>query len=195
MWAILMGLLLGSLSRYSSRLTPSLRWLGNVGAPWLLVAFFVGRVSRSIPMGAGAGAIALSAAAVTHYVPYRAARFGLDAELFRHPLFMWMLVGGAAGALFGGLGCIQRRGDRAETWGTAALMACLAGESVLLFLIAPRYAWIVSGPVQLVSAAALPFVLGTDRRKSYLVTAALLPLCVVGLWVMVEGLDRVYPGL
>ena len=119
----------------------------------------------------------------------------MDPELFRYPLFLWVFVGGIAGAVFGALGSIQRRRGVAGTWSTAAVMASLAGEALLLFLMAPRYAYIVAGPVQLVAAGALPIALGTDRAKTYLITTALVPFCIVGLWLMVVGLGRVYPGL
>ena len=195
LWAILAGLLLGTLSRYSSRLEPSFRWLGNVGAIWLLVAFFVGRSTRLVRVAAAGGAITLAAAAFAHYVPYRLGKVGVDPELFRYPLFLWVFVGGIGGALFGALGSIQRSRGGAATWSTAAIMASLAGEALLLFLLAPRYAYIVAGPVQLVAAGALPFLVGADRAKSYLITMALVPFCIVGLWLMVVGLGRVYPGL
>ena len=195
LWAVLIGVVLGTLSRYSSRLEPSFRWLGNVGAIWLLVSFFVGRMNRSVRIAAIGGAFTLASASVAHYVPYRLGKFGIDPELVRYPLFLWIFVGGVAGALFGAFGSIQRRGGVVGMWSSAAVMACLAGEALLLFLVAPRYAYIVVGPVQLVAAAALPFVLGTDRTKSYLMTAAIVPFCIAGLWLMVVGLGRVYPGL
>lgn len=195
LWAVLVGLLLGTLSRYSSRLEPSFRWLGNVGAIWLLISFFVGRMSTSIHIATIGGAIALASASVAHYVPYRLGKFGVDPDLVRYPLLLWIVVGGVTGGLFGALGSLQRRGGLVSMWSSAAIMACLAGESLLLFLVAPRYAYIVVGPVQLVAAAALPFVLGTDRIKSYLMTAAMVPFCVAALWLMVVGLGRVYPGL
>ena len=195
-WAIVIGLLLGTLSRYSSRLTPSLGWLGNVGAPWLLVSFFVGRSCRSVRIAVVCGAVTLAAAAVAHYVGYRLARFGVDSEFLRYPLSLWVVVGAVAGGLLGVLGFIVRHGSSvAGMWSTGALMACLAGEALLLFLVAPRHAYIVAGPVQLVAAGVLPFVVGTDRVKSYLVTAALMPFCAAGLWLMVVSIGRVYPGL
>ena len=193
---LLVGLLLGTLSRYSSRLSLSLRWLGNVGAIWLLVAFFVGRGRPSARSAALSGAIALSAAAVAHYLPYRLARFGNGPELLRHPLYLWIVVGAAAGALFGVLGFIQRHGSKpAKVWSAAVIMASLAGEAVLLFLVAPQYAYVVAAPVQLAAAAALPFILVTDRVKSFLTAAVMLPFCMAGLWLMIVTIGRVYPGL
>ena len=196
MLPLLVGLLLGALSRYSSQLTTSLQWLGNVGAIWLLVAFLVGRTRSSTRSAVFSGAITLVVATVSHYLPYRLARFGVGPQTLRHPLYLWMVVGAASGALFGVLGFVQRSQDGARSsWSAAALIACLAGEAVLLSLVAPEVAYPLAAPVQLIAAVALPFVVGAQRVRSYVAAVALLPFCMGVLWLMIVGIGRVYPGL
>lgn len=192
----MVGLLLGALSRYSSQLTTSLQWLGNVGAIWLLVAFVVGRTRSSTRSAAFSGAITLVAAALSHYLPYRLARFGVGPETLRHPLYLWMVVGAVAGALFGVLGFVQKNEVGARSsWSVAVPVASLAGEAVLLSMVAPEVAYPLAAPVQLIAAVALPFMVGAERVKSYVAAVALLPFCMAGLWLMIVGIGRVYPGL
>ena len=187
--ALLTGLLLGALSRYSSSLAGPIRWLGNLGAIWLLVAYGLGRSHASSRQAAAAGALALSAAPIAHYVPYRVARFGFSLEVVRWYMVLWLVFGLIVGALFGYLG------SRRDAVGIALTSAALAGESVLLWFLGPTEARLIAVPIQLAFALLLPLSLPARRLRAYGLALVVLPVAMAVLWVMIVRIGRVYPTL
>ena len=195
---VLSGVVLGAFSRYSSAFPGALRWLGNFGALWLAVAFFVGRAQRSTRGAALAGAVTLSVAGVFHYVPFKIGRDGWGWEAVGHPLPMWIIVGSITGALFGFLGRLQSQRDpRRSPWATGSLAGAFAAESAILFLVAHQNAVLVAAPVEAVLAVATPIALTEgwfERVRTYAAVCLLVPWMVIALVVMMMAIGRVYPG-
>ena len=190
MWvrALLGGVLLGLISRYTGSLSGPIRWLGNAGAPWLLVAFLVGRWELSARTAARSGALALVAAAISHYLPYRIAA---GWSPIRWWVVLWVGFGAVAGALLG------YAGWRRDAWSNSFACAAFAAEAILLLLVAPQEALILAVPVEAMIALALPLLSRprVSRPKTYAVAAILTPVCMVILWLMVLKIGRVYPHL
>ncbi len=106
----------------------SVFWIGNLCAPWLVLAFFAGRTQSSARWAVLAGILTDVACAVGFYASFYALLFSLDAaRLGLHPAapvstvittwlrtwvsftFFWVLAAVAGGALYGLLGNWWRR--------------------------------------------------------------------------------------
>ena len=185
--ALLAGVLLGLVSRLSGQpfFPAPIRWLGNTGAPWLLLAFFLGRSQDSSKRAALSGAIGLTAAAVSHYVPYRLAAGFAPVRWW---VAFWFLLAPAVGALYGSVGF--RRTD----WSISVGCATLAGEAILLAFVGPSPSRVIAVPLEALCVVVLP-LLAQRRFKAYALAAALTPLSMLGLWIFVEKMGRVYPYL
>lgn len=189
-FSIVAGACLGLFSRYSSSLAQEIRWVGNFGASWFLVAFGLGLWVRRAKLAALGGVVALVTAVAFHYVPTRLAKAEFGIDLVAWWVVAWALIGAAGGALFGWLGA--RR-----SWpATAAMSGLLLGEAVLLFMTAPSYARYLAIPLEVVVGVGLPFFLHRDALiKTYVATVAVVPVAFVAVWLSTLAIGRVYPGL
>lgn len=198
-WAALIGVALGTFSHYSSALPGAWRWVGNFGALWVAVAFFVARAIGRVRVGAIAGALALVAASVVHYVPFRMAREGVHLAAFRRPVVLWVVVGVAVGALFGALGGAKGKpADRYCKIGIALLTASFAGEAWVLWRTGHPRALHVAVPLELLIALLCPLALlksGKDRATVYVGAATLTPVVILALSAFMGVIQRVYPGI
>jgi hypothetical protein len=196
---LVVGLALGLFSHASSSLPGAWRWVGNFGALWLAIAFFVGRASPNPWTGAAFGALSLTAASVMHYVPRRMVHEGVSLHAFRWPVILWVLVGLATGLLFGALGSAHARRLRIHsTIGVALLVAAFAAEALVLFRIGHDRAVQVAVPIEAVAALALPLTLmgsWKERVTTYAVAAAMVPLLAFALASFMGVIHRVYPGI
>jgi hypothetical protein len=126
---------------------PSLFWIGNLCAPWLVLSFLAGRAQRSLPLAVLAGALTDIACVVGFYFTFLSldpSRFGLaDATPLATVALtslgdwlrftaQWLLAAVAGGALYGALGLLWRR---------AHLLA--AGLALALPFVAEPVLWIV----------------------------------------------------
>ena len=196
---MLIGLTLGVFSHASSGLPGAWRWVGNLGALWLAIAFLVGRLAANLRGGALVGAASLAVASVIHYVPHRMLREGISLHAFRWPVILWVVVGATVGLLFGTLGAAHARRLRIyAALGVALLVAAFAAEALVLLRIGHARAMQVAVPIEVIAALAWPFVLMSSwkaRLTTYLVAAAFAPILVLALASFMGVIHRVYPGV
>lgn len=170
-------------SRLGDQLPPKIGWVANLAAPWLAVAFFLGRKSSSAQQGAVAGAVSLLIATLTHYSIRRLGDDGLSAELFRHPVPMWSLIGGVGGAIFGRLGRItSERRIFLGVIALAALSAAFLSEAAFLLLEERRQAFVVAVPVAILCGLGFPLLVLPSRSRA--VVAVLLGLFVIPVGIL-----------
>ena len=194
--ALLVGSALGLVSRLSDLLPTQLKWIANLAAPWLAVAFLVGRRASSRSNAIAAGGLALAIAAITHYVTARLFRHGLDANLLRHPVPMWFAVGVVGGGLFGAAGKAAT-GDSAliRVAATAVICAAFFGESAFLLTQGVRASYLLAVPFALVSALILPaYLLSTSKQtvSAILLGLFLAPAGVLAIAELQQASGRVY---
>jgi hypothetical protein len=94
---------------------------------WILAAFAVGAAARSVAGGAALGVLALTAANAGYYAWVAVTEPGRPLSSVAGPVIDWILVGLAAGVVFGAAGHLWRRGARKWRW-----MAALALGGVLI---------------------------------------------------------------
>jgi hypothetical protein len=122
--------------------------LGNIIAPWAIVAFAVGRTVGSARRGALAGGSALLVGVVTYYV-VQAVRFAAispqsspeptSAYLANPAVLIWLVAAASVGPIMGLAGAVSRR-DRSPIAAVVALPALLVAEAG--FLIVDRRPWL-----------------------------------------------------
>lgn len=149
--------------------------VGNISAPWLLLPYFAGAMTRGPIRGALIG-LATSLAALTGF--YVAQAFVLD--LGGHPVLtnlaltlgagrFYFAAGVLTGPLFGAIGGIRTRQHRAVTAGVIAL--ALAGEPFAVF------AWLSSegiSPADTGFVVQYPALWLGELTLGFLLPAALL---------------------
>jgi hypothetical protein len=131
--AALLGIALGLAARVVDDL--SLRWVGNVGALWFLIAFVVGRLSRRRAYGARLGAACLVTAALTYYL-WRVLVDGTISVgyLFTVAVF-WLVVAFVTGAIAGWFGARSHRS--VHLWGSPA--GVFVGEAISVAILSGRW--------------------------------------------------------
>lgn len=182
--AIGIGLLLGAASRFGNSLPEVPAWLFNGGAPWLLVAFFVGAGTRSRWSGSLFGALTLACAVVGYfgYARLVAGQANLPAAAqSARPLLAVALVGGPLLGCAGGLWRDSAGWPR--TLAVAALSAVLTDEAVFLLLRGyqqmPWIRWLIV--LELALAVALPWLLLGRRGQALRALLLAGGLVVAGL--------------
>ena len=106
----------------------------NLAGPWLVLAFLVGWCAKSPRSAVVCGLLALATSVVAYYI---AQAFGLRVANTRGLLVgvVWFPIAAAAGAVFGGLGCLARETNSRYRAGSAmALGGALVAESGILLL-------------------------------------------------------------
>jgi hypothetical protein len=161
-----------------------------LGAPWLAVAWLVGAMAGSRPLGVAGGAGALALATGGWYLlTIVAAAGGWAATSYAVPMAAaWGTVALGAGAVFGFAGALWRDGDRiARSISAALLSGALAGEALLLM-----HEWAGRAAAYVLSAelsVGLAIVVVSRRRAPLAVT---LPLFVIATAAVIgsEGVVR-----
>lgn len=127
---LLAGLALGVLSRVDET-TDGLTLLASENATWLGLAFLAGTPRR--------GAAALTAANASYYAWIAATEPGQDLDAVAGPVWWWVVLGLAAGAVLGALGRAARQGATRHRWGALGLgaVALAAAQTGLLDALLP----------------------------------------------------------
>jgi hypothetical protein len=183
--------------------------LGNIIAPWAIVAFAVGRSAGSAGRGAVAGGGALLVGVATYYV-LQAARLapGSPQPLSEHAVspvaVVWLVAAVAVGPLMGWAGAESRR-ERPPIAAAVALPVLLVAEAGFLVVDRRPWLWSLSGePYRLgelavmvglvLVALALPAMQIGEGRRRALVYAVILGVGLIGVLALV-GLYRLIVGL
>ena len=163
---------------YGDALASLGRHAAGLGAPWLAVAWFVGRLASSRARGAVGGAAALSLGTAAWYLLTVVAGGRAGAAYAVPVATRWVVVALAAGALFGLMGAAWRDGARlARAASVATLAGALAGEALLLAgEWSGRAAQVVLTAELAVSVALL---IAARRRAPLALTVALFVLAGV----------------
>ncbi|HYI44340.1 MAG TPA: DUF6518 family protein [Actinomycetota bacterium] len=131
--AALLGIALGLAARLVDDL--ALRWVGNVGALWFLIAFVVGRLSRRRAYGARLGAACLATAAFTYYLW----RVVVDGTISTGYLVtvgvFWFVAAFVSGAIAGWFGARSHRS--VHLWGIPA--GVFVGEAISVAILSKRW--------------------------------------------------------
>jgi hypothetical protein len=133
--AMAAGAALGLGSRLVDHTPWHLMWLGNLRAPWLILAMLVGSRARTPRSAVVCGGLSLLAGNLTYYGFKRVVEHGLSAEWFLSVGLTWTLVGVAAGTLCGWAG-YRSRSDGPSM--SALSAGFLLGEAVALFVATGR---------------------------------------------------------
>ena len=179
LWALIAGTILGGLSRLADHLGEPLATLGNLGWPWLVVAFKVGSMARTVFRGGIFGSLTLLVAVASYYVAMFFVDYGMSLDAFvvigipRFVVF-WVAMAVVGGPIFGTAGAAWRshRGwSRAV--GIALLTGAIAGESLILLL--ERRSSFSAGILLLscIGAALLPWLLLRGRERLVGITLAI----------------------
>lgn len=134
LFPVALGIALGIAARLVDHVAP--RWVGNIGAIWLLAAFLAGRRRHQRRNGAIDGAICLATACFTYY----AWRVAVDRTISMRYLstvgLLWLITSLLTGGIGGGLGTWSRTSS--VTGGVTA--GVLAGEAVAVLALSHRLA-------------------------------------------------------
>lgn len=162
---LLAGLALGVLTNVLQGLLPNaVQQAANSGAVWVCCAFAVGALASGRVMAAVAGALSQTGAVVGYYAyaewgPHREGAGSLAAPL------AWLLLGLAAGPLFGTAGRWWRRGGRrARVAGPALLGGVFLMEGSYYAMTLHYYGQAVAF---LTVGAALALLLGRRRAERF----------------------------
>jgi hypothetical protein len=93
---------------------------------WVALAFAAGIASRSVAGGAGAGTLALSAANAGYYAWVALTEPERPLDSVAGPVLPWVLLGVAAGVVFGGAGRLWRAGPAGRRWAASLVPAAFA---------------------------------------------------------------------
>ncbi|HWL65185.1 MAG TPA: DUF6518 family protein, partial [Actinomycetota bacterium] len=181
MLGVVAGVLLGVVSRMSDLLAPEVGWIGNLFAPWLAVAFVLGRRAPIRIHAAGAGAAALVIAAVTHYAILRLSEHGLDAELFRHPVPLWGAIGAVGGGIFGFLGWLSLEQGKSSVAAAAVLGASFFAEAAFITTVGRDAAFDLAVPLAVLAGVVAPLLALPSRKRAFLAVLLALVLVPFGL--------------
>lgn len=134
-----------------------LRRAGNAPTPWLIVAFVIGALSRSVVGGAISATLSLAVAVVVYYVLIHLSGERVGVDLVRIAR-AWLAVAALAGPLLGGAGGAWSGGTRVpRITGAIVLGSSLAGIGLFYLLDNIEY-WPNSD--REVALGAAHFVLG-----------------------------------
>lgn len=199
--AVASGVGLGAFSVLADGLVPfrMVVTLGNIIAPWAIVAFVVGRRVPSAARGALAGGSALLVGVVTYYV-INGVRFAADAAdptspyLVPPTVLLWLVAAVSLGPLMGMAGAGSSR-ERPSIPAVVALPVLLIAEAG--FLIVDRRPWLWNLSREAYRLADLAIMLGLvvvalalpamqidqPRRRgvAYAVLAGLGPVGILGI--------------
>lgn len=167
--AIAASIALGVLGGLTGSLPWWLTWVGNLAALWLFASFIAGAAGRGTWAGLARGVVALWATVAVFYLlrSLSADDSGTVAQVLAVNSAR-LIIAVPAGALFGYLGALWRRGRTDFTAGAVGVLcAALAGESVYTIITIIGHGWGM--------ALALPHVLET-------LLAAWLPLVLLQSW-------------
>jgi hypothetical protein len=122
--AIVTGIAFGIGTRLAN--PTSLVWVGRAGATWFLVAFVMGRLSRSTGEGALAGAAGLVIANTSYYLWRFFVEQSVPVRYLGRAGLFWMVMATACGLVAGAIG--HARAERPALWGVTA--GVFAGEAL-----------------------------------------------------------------
>ena len=179
--AIPAGLALGVVTQSVDHVDRAFRWIGALGAPWLVLAFALGALARGRTAGAAGGAVALVTATGTWYALHVA---GAGTGRVAPVAVAWALAAIACGSVFGFAGAHWRAGHAAPV---ALLAGALAGEALVLAGEWPSHVARTLLAAQLAFAAVVPFLL-TRERRALPVVLALTLVATVALGAAAEEL-------
>lgn len=168
--AIVASIALGVLGGLTGALPWWITWIGNLAALWLFASFIAGAAGRGKWAGLARGVVALWATVAVFYLLQSAAADDGSGPIARvlEVNSARLIVAVPAGALFGYLGALWRRGRTDFTAGAVGVLcAALAGESVYAVLAA--WDWgiglVLLHCLEMVLAAWLPLVLLQSWRR------------------------------
>lgn len=213
LWGVLGWLGDGAPSPYSA--------FFNLGGPWLLFAWLLGRWTGRNPLGALCGGLALAAAVLAYYTAYTSGLTvgGLEARVYDPESRAWLLLAALSGPAFGAAGAWSRSSSQwlrcaAVTLIASALLAEAAyyfnsqmivhvdspyydpGEPALLQIggyVLPRTGGVQALAVQSAVALALLPVVLRGRRELGLGVASTAALAGIGV-LAVEIVYRLVRG-
>jgi hypothetical protein len=191
--AIVASVVLGVLGGLADRLPWWISWVGNLAALWLFAAFIAGAAGRGAWAGLARGVVALWATVAVYYLLQSGLADRPDTGRVLAVGSAWLVIAVPAGALFGYLGALWRRGRTDFTAGAVGVLsAALAGEGI--YAIVAVWAWGIGMTlllgIEILLAAWLPLVLLQSWRRrgiaygiavAGLVGAIVGPL-VTGMW-------------
>jgi hypothetical protein len=161
--AVATGIAFGAAVRITRHASTPIPKIGALGVPWLAVGFAIGALERDRRRAALAAALALVMAVGTYYF----SQWFVEARsTFGYALKMgvlWSLGAAVAGACFGMLGSAWRV-RMGRPLAVAVLSGAFAGEALLLLATWHSPAAQVVLGCELVSGAALPFLLARGRQ-------------------------------
>jgi hypothetical protein len=182
---VAVGAILGVASELAGELRRPWYYAAQLGAPWLVASFFVGRMCCRTGAGAGGGVAILGAGLLTvaiHRWLDSGVRYQAAADLS-----MWIALALVAGSLLGAAGTMSRdTRPHVRAWAWALPVAIALLESALAYVLWSSAA--VAG-VDLVLAAVV-FGLGARRSSTGRLTAAtaLGVIALIGLLFMARSL-------
>jgi len=154
-------------------------WVSALGAPWLVLAFAAGVVTRTHRRAGLAGATFLLLAVGAYYVPFvvvdsGAARYAVKIGL------AWGAVAAVLGALFAVAGATWIQDPRSRSGAIAAAVpgGALAGEALLL-----RTQWHSAGAPEAlrIELGAAVVLAALTARRPLALTAAVLAVVTAGI--------------
>ena len=166
---------------------------GNLPSHWLVTAFAVGVIARSLPAGTLAATLALCLAVAVYYaaISWAGDRPGVDLQ---RPALVWSAVALVAGPMFGLAGAVWLIGpSRFRPWAVALLCGGFWGEA--LFILWRMKTLDLSEPavlfasLELIVTIVLPvFMLRSMRERSIALSFGVLFGLVA--WGAIEGVRR-----
>lgn len=167
--AIAASIALGVLGGLTGSLPWWLTWVGNLAAVWLFASFIAGAAGRGTWAGLARGVVALWVTVAVFYLLRSMAADDSDAVSRMLAVYSErLIIAVPAGALFGYLGALWRRGRTDFTAGAVGVLcAALAGESVYAVLAAWDWgiALVLLHCLEMLLAAWLPLVLLQSWRR------------------------------
>lgn len=197
--AIAGGVVLGVASRIADRLPEPLASFGNLGWPWLAVAFAVGAAGSRPWLGGLYGGGALLIAVVSYYGTMFFSDYGLgvvDIGTMGLPSFVavWLGLSVVGGPLFGGAGAVWAGAVHPWRSASVALLAgAIVGESLALLLIGASFSVVGALVPGLAIGSLLPMVLlpKRGRRIAYLLVVGIALIVVVAVTLLPALLHRI----
>jgi len=166
--AIVASVALGVLGGLTGVLPWWLTWAGNLAALWLFASFISGAAGRGLWAGLIRGVVALWATVAVYYLLRSGSDDGSGTGRVLAVNSARLMIAVPAGALFGYLGALWRRGRTDFTAGAVGVLcAALAGESVYAILAVWDWgiALILLHSLEILLAAWLPLVLLQSWRR------------------------------
>lgn len=123
-------------------------FVGNLSVPYLVAAFFAGRLAQRWWAACAVGVLATWATLAGFYASAEAV-FGYPTGSMTRFYLEWFLAGGVSGVVMGAVG----RASRARRWLGYALPLALVGEpfAVAIVQLAGRFGGFHPGPLQLLA--------------------------------------------